>query len=153
MRSGELAEATGVSTDTLRHYERLGVLQRPSRSASGYRQYPPEAVRRVLLIRRALAIGLSLRDLSVILKARDSGGTPCRQVRQLAAARLETVDRQLAELQAFRRQLKSILASWDATLAQTPEGSRANLLETLVDRPARKDSHNALKTSRGRAPR
>ncbi len=54
VRAGELARATGVSTDTLRHYERKGVLGRPRRSANGYREYPPEALERVLLVRRAL---------------------------------------------------------------------------------------------------
>src|ERR1700754_1035172 len=54
VRAGELARAAGVSTDTLRHYERKGVLQKPRRSANGYREYPPDALARVLLVRRAL---------------------------------------------------------------------------------------------------
>ena len=60
--AGELAHRVGVSTDTLRHYERKGVLPRPRRGANGYRMYPASAVDRVTLIRRALAVGFTLDD-------------------------------------------------------------------------------------------
>ena len=60
----ELGRLTGVSTDTLRHYERKGVLGIPARSQGGYRLYPPDAVGRVRLVRRALAIGFTLQDLA-----------------------------------------------------------------------------------------
>lgn len=60
VRAGELARAAGVSTDTLRHYERKGVLGAARRPANGYREYPPEALGRVLLVRRALAFGFTL---------------------------------------------------------------------------------------------
>ena len=60
IRAGELAKAAGVSTDTLRHYERKGLLQRPRQAANGYRQYPPEALDRVLVVWRALAVGFTL---------------------------------------------------------------------------------------------
>jgi DNA-binding transcriptional MerR regulator len=71
-----LARLTGVSTDTLRHYERKGVLGIPARSQGGYRLYPPEAVGRVRLVRRALAIGFTLHDLAAALSERARGGTP-----------------------------------------------------------------------------
>ena len=58
-RSGELAELAGVSTDTLRHYERKGVLARPLRTANDYRQYPATALQRVRLVRRALSVGFT----------------------------------------------------------------------------------------------
>jgi DNA-binding transcriptional MerR regulator len=67
MRAGELARTAGVSTDTLRHYERKGVLQRPRRAANGYRQYPPEALDRVLLVRRALGVGFTRAELARVL--------------------------------------------------------------------------------------
>jgi hypothetical protein len=85
VRSGELAKITGVSTDTLRHYERIGVLARPPRTSGGYRQYPVEAADRVRLVRRAMAIGFSLDELARILHMRDHGGAPCRQVHALAS--------------------------------------------------------------------
>ena len=70
LRAGELARASGVSTDTLRHYERKGVLPAPRRSPNGYREYPAEALARVLLVRRALAVGFTLDELAQILRAR-----------------------------------------------------------------------------------
>ena len=94
MSAGELARLTGVSTDSLRHYERVGVLAKPRRTPAGYRQYPPEAVKRVRIVRRALAIGFSLRELARVLRVREKGGAPCHEVRALASAKLEELDRQ-----------------------------------------------------------
>jgi DNA-binding transcriptional MerR regulator len=81
MRSGQLAHLTGVSTDTLRHYERLGLLPLPQRTTGNYRAYPPTSQQRVELIQRALAIGFSLSELKTILAVRDGGGAPCRRAR------------------------------------------------------------------------
>src|ERR1700760_5028296 len=88
MRRGSLAREAGVSPDTLRHYERKGVLPKPRRSPNGYREYPPEALARVLLVRRALAFGFTLDELARLLRARDRGGSPCREGRALAASQL-----------------------------------------------------------------
>jgi DNA-binding transcriptional MerR regulator len=129
--SGELAQLAGVSADTLRHYERIGVLPRPPRTASGYRRYPPSAVDRVRLIRRALAIGFSLDELRRILKVRDGGGAPCRNVRDLAAGKLGQIEQRIAELKALRDQLRGLLQDWDKRLSQTPDGQPARLLELL----------------------
>ncbi|HEY1342471.1 MAG TPA: heavy metal-responsive transcriptional regulator [Bryobacteraceae bacterium] len=131
-RAGELAALCGVSTDTLRHYERMGVLAKPRRSAAGYRQYPPESVERVRIVRRALALGFTLAELARILRVRDGGGAPCRQVRALAASKLDQVEHQIAELAALRDHLRRLLADWDDRLGRTPEGARANLLQGLL---------------------
>jgi MerR family Zn(II)-responsive transcriptional regulator of zntA len=72
LRSGALADAAGVSPDTIRHYERIGVLQRASRTDSGYRVYPASALERVLVVQRALRIGFTLAELAEVLKARDA---------------------------------------------------------------------------------
>ena len=132
LRSGELAKLTGVSTDTVRHYERMRVLTRPPRTSAGYRQYPPEAVDRVRLVRRAIAIGFSLDELARILNVRDHGGAPCRQVHALAIEKLAQLDRQISDLVALRGQLRSIVAQWGERLNRTPEGQRAGLLEALL---------------------
>ncbi len=138
LRSGELARQCGVSTDTLRHYERVGVLPRPKRSASGYRQYPPEALKRVRLVRRALEIGFTLDELSGILRVRDSGGTPCREVRALAEVKLEQVKNKIDDLCDLRDHMQQVLADWDKRLAGLPPGTRAVLLEALMNIPSRK---------------
>jgi DNA-binding transcriptional MerR regulator len=140
LRAGELARAVGVSADTLHHYERKGVLARPRRSANGYREYPLEALERVRLVRRALAIGFTLDELARILRARDRGVAPCREVRALAASKLAAVEERLRELVAVREELRAVMSEWDARLARTPAGSRAGLLETLA---GSKRSHEA----------
>jgi DNA-binding transcriptional MerR regulator len=132
MRAGELARAAGVSTDTLRHYERKGVLARPRRSANGYREYPPEALARVLLVRRALGVGFTLAELARILRVRDRGGAPCREVRELAAAKLADVEEQLGSLAALRDELRATLEGWDTRLSKTSDGGRAGLLDALA---------------------
>jgi DNA-binding transcriptional MerR regulator len=141
LRSGELARSTGVSTDTLRHYERIGVLPRPARTAGGYRQYPPETADRVHMVRQALALGFSLAELARILRVRDRGGAPCRQVHALAVEKLVYLDRQIAGLAALRGQLQTIVARWGSQLDGTPEGERAGLLESLI-RPAFRKGKN-----------
>jgi DNA-binding transcriptional MerR regulator len=117
LRSGEIARRAGVSADTLRHYERRGLLGKPQRRANGYRAYPPEALDRVLLIQRALAVGFTLDELSGLLRARDQGRPPCRDVRALAESKLREVDRQLEDLAEFRKDLRGILRDWDVRLA------------------------------------
>ncbi len=131
LRAGQLAELAGVSTDTLRHYERLGLLPAPRRSRNGYREYPREALDRVRLVRRALTVGFTLKELARILKSRDKGGAPCREVRALAEAKLRDLEAQLRELTGLRDDLRATLKDWDARLAGTAATERAGLLETL----------------------
>ena len=100
----EVARATGVSTDTLRHYERNGLLPAVARTAAGYRRYPPTIVQRVLLIQRALVVGFSLADLKRVLGVRDRGGAPCRSVRELVGERLDDLNRKIEELTALRKE-------------------------------------------------
>lgn len=143
---GELATAAGVSTDTLRHYERKGVISRAQRGANGYRQYPPATLDRVRLVRRALAIGFTLDELAVILKSRERGGMPCREVRRLAGEKLASTEERLRELVELRDELRATLKEWDARLAKTSKGNRAGLLEALPPRSPRR-SQSAAKFS------
>ena len=136
-RSGEIARRTGVSADTLRHYERRGLLATPRRLANGYRVYPPAAVDRVLLIQRALGLGFTLDELARFLRDRDRGRAPCRSVRELAQQKLREVDRRLDELSEFRQDLQRMLSDWDARLAGTAGDEPARLLESLVSKPER----------------
>jgi DNA-binding transcriptional MerR regulator len=129
-RSGEVARQTGVSTDTLAHYEARGVLRKPRRLANGYRVYPREAIDRVFLVQRALAVGFTLDELARLFRSRDAGRAPCREVRDLAERKLRDVEVRLLELTRFRDALEQILRDWDARLAQA-EGKPAHLLESL----------------------
>jgi DNA-binding transcriptional MerR regulator len=132
----ELARACGVSTDTLRHYERKGLLAKPQRTSAGYRRYPADAVDRVRLIQRALVVGFSLDDLTRVLRERDRGGAPCRNVRAMLDDRLFDLTKRIRDLKGLRRELVSLAQSWDAKLAHTPPGTRAHLLDELQGRPA-----------------
>lgn len=138
MRSGQLARLARVSTDTLRHYERLGLLPSPCRTTSNYRDFAPSAERRVTLIQRALRVGFSLAELKAILALRDKGGAPCRQVHHLLQEKLRAMDEQIAALIAWRADVKRLLRRWDMRLAHTPPGHAARLLEAL---PAAWDGH------------
>ena len=135
LAAGELARLTGVSTDTLRHYERKGLLPLPPRTAGGYRRYPNEAVARVRLIQRSLAIGFSLGELARVLEERAAGGAPCQKVRGIVQGRLADLNQQLADLELLKRDLHAILDDWDARLAHTPTGEQAHLLDALAHRP------------------
>jgi MerR family transcriptional regulator, Zn(II)-responsive regulator of zntA len=131
LRSGELAKAAGVSADTLRHYEKRGLLRAPRRLGNGYRAYPVETVRRVLLIQRALSVGFTLDELGRVLAARDRGRPPCRQVRAIAEEKLRELESRIRELSTLRRSLKATLSLWDDRLASTPDGAPAGLLDAL----------------------
>ena len=130
---GELAKATGVSTDTLRHYERKGVLN-SQRAGNGYRRYPEDALERVRMVRQGLAIGFTLDELRSIFQVFDRGGVPCQQVRNLAVSKLAQIEIHLAEVTALRNDLKDALKDWDKRLAKTTSGQRAGLLKTLASR-------------------
>jgi DNA-binding transcriptional MerR regulator len=134
MRSGQLARLARVSTDTLRYYERRGLLPRPTRGANNYRDYRPDALERVLLVRRALALSFSVAEMAQLLAVRNRGGAPCRAARELLARKLDGLEVRLRELRQLRRSLRDTLADWDARLLRTPPGSRARLLEAIPQR-------------------
>jgi len=150
LRSGALARLAGVSTDTLRHYERKGLLKKPRRSGNGYREYPASDLDRVRLVRSALGIGFTLEELARVLRVRDGGGSPCSQVRALAGTKLAEVETQLRELTMLRDELRGLLKNWDVILAKKPPSERAGLLESLVPKPRLSLSRSSrfTKTSR-----
>ena len=132
--AGALARLTGVSTDTLRHYERKGLLAQPPRTAAGYRRYQNDAIARVRLIQRALVMGFSLDELARVLRERAAGGAPCQKVRGIVQDRLVALNQQLADLKVLKRDLQAILGEWDTKLSQTPAGEPAYLLDALAQR-------------------
>ena len=134
MRSGQLARRTGVSTDTLRHYERLGLLPLPQRTAGNYREYPPACLQRVELIQRALIIGFSLAELKTILAERDKGGAPCSHVRDLLRSKIHDLDQQIRNLVSLRTEMIRLSKDWDTRLRRAKPGQVARLLESVERR-------------------
>lgn len=152
LRSGELARLACVSAETLRHYERKGLLAKPQRSRNGYREYPPSALDRVRLVQRALRIGFTLDELARILKTRDKGGAPCREVRSLAEKKLEEIEEQLGQLTNLRDEMRSLLKDWDELLNGRAQTERARLLEALVASDYAKE-HKQSRLTRSRMNR
>jgi DNA-binding transcriptional MerR regulator len=137
MQSSELGRLAGVSTDTLRFYERSRLLPPAQRSSSGYRLFPPEALLRVRMIRGALSVGFSIKELGQIFSVRDQGGAPCHHVRKLGTEKLAEIESNIRVLQSKRRELKRTLKAWDRLLERTPHGKRAGLLEVFADTKGR----------------
>ena len=144
LRSGELARLTGVSADTLRHYERLGILPTSQRTNGGYRVFPTSAVERVQLAQRALQLGFSLKELSEILRNRDSGGVPCHRVLKQTEEKLHLLGQRIRELQQTQEYMRKLVRDWRKKLRHTPPGSKAMLLHSLVERPKTKSGQNNL---------
>jgi MerR family mercuric resistance operon transcriptional regulator/MerR family copper efflux transcriptional regulator len=102
VKIGEIARQSGVSVDTVRFYERVGVLPPAERRPSGYREYGPATVERIRLTRELQAIGFTLDDVVAALAAHDAGGATCESERWRLQLVLERVDARLAELEALR---------------------------------------------------
>jgi DNA-binding transcriptional MerR regulator len=129
---GEAARRAGVSADTVRYYERKGVLPAAARTDNGYRRYADGSVQRILFVRNAMRVGFSLGEIAAFLRARDSGRPPCLEVRAAAGRLVEDMDRRIAEMVSSRASIVAMLAEWDQRLAVTPAGTPARLLDTVV---------------------
>lgn len=108
MLIGELADAVGVPSQTIRFYERKGLMPAPSRGVNGYRSYDESAVTRVKFIRSAQAAGLTLVQIRSIVELRDHGARPCAHVADLIDGKLVEVRRRLLELAALETELKQL---------------------------------------------
>ena len=118
---GKLANAAGVGIDTVRFYERAGLLNRPQRTASGYRLYIGSDVARLRFIRRAKALGFSLEEIAELLRLNDGGGRRAA-VRALAGQRLAEIEQKLTELSRMRDTLRHVVfqCRGDGPLAGCP---------------------------------
>ncbi|MGH7639219.1 MAG: heavy metal-responsive transcriptional regulator [Gemmatimonadaceae bacterium] len=114
MMIGELAKRAGVNIETVRYYERRGILPRPARTPSGYRQYEPDALARLQFIRRARGLGFSLCDVQQLLALRRRPDAECEIVDQKAREKLARVREKIAELTAVERSLSRLASSCDA---------------------------------------
>jgi DNA-binding transcriptional MerR regulator len=111
LRVAELARAVGVPTDTVRYYERVGLLPPPRRTAGGYRDYDAGAVDRLRFIQGAQRLGLRLVDIGHLLAVRDTGHCPCEPAGELRRRRLDDVDEEIARLTALRAEMAAMAAA------------------------------------------
>ena len=137
---GKLADAADVSVETLRFYERRGLLPEPPRRASGYRAYPPEAVTRVRFIKRAQALGFTLAEIIELLDLRVDEETTCIQVRQQVEDKLAEVDSKVRMLQEMRSALTAMAASCDQG---GPDGE-CPVLATLLEQESQRGHPAAI---------
>ncbi|HET8758502.1 MAG TPA: MerR family DNA-binding protein [Solirubrobacteraceae bacterium] len=128
MRTSELADAADVNAQTLRYYERRGLLPAPERSAAGYRMYGQDALEVVRFVKRAQRLGFTLSDVEALLELADGGPDSCEAVREVAGERIEDLDRRIGELRAMRTALGRLVA----TCEQPRADRECPLLRTLA---------------------
>jgi MerR family mercuric resistance operon transcriptional regulator len=128
---GKVAKAAGVGVETIRFYEREGLLPEPPRRPSGYRAYDGEAVRRIRFIAGAKRLGFALREIAELLDLRVAGGRSCAVVRARALAKLQEMEQRIAALLRMKRALARLAAACEG------EGPTAAcpILEALEEEP------------------
>lgn len=114
MLIGEVAERSGVSTKTLRYHEDIGLIDPPARSPSGYRNFDEDVLDRLVFIRSAQAVGLTLGEIRSIVALRDDGDPPCAHVLELLRVRAEEIGRTIRELRILQRELQALVLRADA---------------------------------------
>jgi Hg(II)-responsive transcriptional regulator len=120
MRTHEVAERAGVNAQTLRYYERRGILTEPPRSAGGYRNYPASAVAVLRFVKRAQELGFTLAEVEELLGLAEGGPESCDAARTLAQAHIAELERKIADLQRMRASLGALLAT-----CQRPRSDRS----------------------------
>ena len=108
---GRVARGAGLAVDTVRYYEREGLLNKPARTASGYRHYTPDAVARLRFIRQAKELGFSLNEIRELLSLRVAPGKSCADVKARAEAKISDVDRRIASLKRVRGALLKLASA------------------------------------------
>lgn len=127
MRTSEVAARAGVNTQTLRYYERRGLLAEPPRSAAGYRDYPPSAVAVLRFVKRAQELGFTLAEVAELLVLAEGGPEACDSARSLAEVHIAELDLKLADLRRMRESLRALAAT-----CQRPRADRScPLLDTI----------------------
>lgn len=143
---GTLADRAGVGVETIRFYERKGLVRRPPRPGTGFRVYPEDLVTRIRFIRQAQALGFTLQDIGGLLALRVTPGTDCAAVRTRAVSKLAIVEGRVAELERIRGALTKLIAACPGRGAV----ATCTILEALAEaaepalRPARRQ--NARRT-------
>jgi len=125
---GRLAHVAGVNVETIRYYQRVGLVREPAKPREGFRIYPTETVMRVHFIKRAQQLGFSLRDIGHLLELGDGH---CEDVRKQAEAKLVQIESQIRDLQAMRKTLKKLIAE----CVSGGKRGRCPIVQSLADKP------------------
>lgn len=111
LTAGLIAQKAGINLETVRYYERRGLLPQPPRSAAGYRMFPPEAARRLRFIKRAQDLGFSLQEIRELLALRTSSRTSTEEVRKRAQAKIADITRKIKTLSSMKKTLQKLVQS------------------------------------------
>ena len=129
----ELASIAGVGPDSIRHYERIGLVPKAERSAAGYRLWPAREVEYLKWVASAKRAGFTLHELAEIFRMYRLGNAPCRSVRDLLQQKLAELDREIDELSTLRTQLRRVAVQWKGRLRQAASGDFVPLFDDLHD--------------------
>ena len=123
---GELAKTTSMNSETIRYYEKIGLIQSPARTSGGHRIYTEQHLNRVSFIRRSRELGFSLKEIRNLIELVDSGHYTCEEVRDRTVIHLSDIEQKLADLQKMQITLKDMISKCDGGL--TPDCS---IVDTL----------------------
>jgi len=107
---GEASRRTGVTIETIRYYERIGVIANPARTQAGHRAYTLDQVKRLAFVKRSRELGFSLAEVRALLALVDAGGATCAEVHHMTTEHLDTVRHKIAGLRTMERVLKDMAA-------------------------------------------
>jgi MerR family mercuric resistance operon transcriptional regulator len=125
---GHVAQAAGVNVETVRYYQRRGLVSLPPKRVRGFRYYAPETASRVRFIKRAQALGMSLKEVQRLLRLDAKGA--CKETRSLAVAKLALIEQKLLDLAKLRDVLRELVAACDK-----PHGEACPIIEQLEGSP------------------
>jgi DNA-binding transcriptional MerR regulator len=145
LKIGEVARRAGIGVETLRFYERSGLLDRPARTEGGYRLYDAAALKTLEFIKRAQALGFTLEEIKRIISESRAGQRPCAEVRETVRRRLAELDEQMAQIRRYRNALATTLKQWDEK--GFADGDFCGLIES-AEISAVKPKRNNLKRRR-----
>ena len=106
---GQVAQKTGIGIETIRFYERKGLINEPPRKESGYRQYDNDVIVRLAFIQRTKKLGFSLREIGELLSLRSRSGSTSRDIKQMAETKLADIEDRIKMLQRMKRTLKNLV--------------------------------------------
>ena len=126
---GQVAKTTGVTVETIRFYEKQGLIGEPQRSSAGYRQYSATAIKRLYFIQRAKEVGFTLKDIKELLSLRTQPGVSCEDIKHRAVVKMTDIEQKITELKRMHAALAqlTVRCNSDAELSECP------ILDALED--------------------
>jgi MerR family mercuric resistance operon transcriptional regulator len=128
---GQLAKTAGINIETIRYYQRIGLIEEPAKPAQGYRRYPAPTVARIRFIKRAQELGFTLHEITDLLSLDDGD---CREARALAEHKREIIHQRIADLDAMQRELTRLI---ETCKENTAGQDRCAIIATLTKKPSR----------------